>query len=402
MTITTLLGDCREKLQDIATGTVQTCVTSPPYFGLRNYGVDGQIGLEATPALFVAEMVSLFREVKRVLRDDGTLWLNLGDSYSSGGRGSSDHHLDKMGKGTADAQALGRYLAPQGFKDKDLLGIPWRVAFALQDDGWILRSDIVWDKPNCMPESVLDRPTRSHEYLFLFAKSRRYFYDRDAIVEPAVDGDPSAPRGARGALTENSGRRDKQGDSGLRRYEGFNALIPSRVEALTHRNRRSVWRIPTAPYRGAHFATFPEALVEPCILAGSSPRACEACGAPWARVVEKTPALAEDGKTCLKCGKNHGKPKAQTEHTDHRAGQYAVDVFVCNDVVTTGWQPTCRCVAGGTSRCIVLDPFAGSGTTLRVAERLGRDSIGIELNPAYLDLQADRTNGIQVEMAELY
>jgi len=212
-----LIGDARQRLAELPAGSARTCVTSPPYFGLRDYGVDGQIGLEETPDAYVAEMVALFREVWRVLADDGTLWLNLGDSFA---------------------------------KEKQLLGIPWRVALALQADGWYLRSDIIWHKPNTMPESVTDRPTKSHEYVFLLSKSPRYYYDHEAIKEPAIyAGDD------RGSRTD------------ARRGTGMNSM--SGVTGET-KNKRDVWTINTKPFRGAHFAVMPEALVEPCVLAGSA------------------------------------------------------------------------------------------------------------------------------------
>jgi site-specific DNA-methyltransferase (adenine-specific) len=225
-----LTGDTREQMRRLPDGVVQTCVTSPPYFGLRDYGMSGQIGLEATPAAYVATMVEVFREVRRVLRDDGTLWLNLGDSYGKG---------------------------------KSLLGVPWRVAFALQADGWYLRQDIIWHKPNPMPESVRDRCTRAHEYLFLLAKSERYYFDADAVKEPAVN-------------TRKPGRkitdtRETYGVGGGN--AGLNGLMARYHdgEMPTHRNRRSVWTVTTKSFQGAHFATFPPDLIEPCILAGSKP-----------------------------------------------------------------------------------------------------------------------------------
>lgn len=280
--VTLYNGDCRDVLGGMDAESVQCVVTSPPYFGLRNYQVVGQIGLEQTPDAYVAEMVAVFREVRRVLRDDGTLWLNLGDSYS---RGSG-------GDGT------------QGVAPKNLLGIPWRVAFALQEDGWYLRSDIIWAKPNPMPESVKDRPTRSHEYIFLLTKSARYYYDADAIREPNTpDMIERAARGhTRGGTVESrdASRQDRV------------SLMEKRAITANGRNKRDVWTIATHPYAAAHFATFPPKLIEPCILAG--------------------------------------------------------------------------CPAGG----VVLDPFAGAGTTLLVAKNHGRASVGIELNRDYCDLIVGR------------
>ena len=242
------------------------CVTSPSYYGLRDYGVDGQIGLEQTPDEYIKKLVDVFREVKRVLRDDGTLWLNLGDSYAGSGMGAanypesaSEKQLSNHGSTTASGRAA---FIPNGLKPKDLIGIPWRVAFALQADGWYLRSDIIWAKPNPMPESVKDRPTKSHEYIFLLSKLRKYYYDYESIKETCVNGDSTSPRGSRGT-SPNAGRR-KQDQTGNRTYTGFN----DRYEPVAKRNKRDVWTITPKPYRGAHYATFPSDLVEPCILAG--------------------------------------------------------------------------------------------------------------------------------------
>jgi DNA modification methylase len=247
----------------LANNSVQCTVTSPPYYGLRDYGVSGQLGLEQSPEEYVEKMVDVFREVKRVLRDDGTLWLNMGDSYAQGGNGpGSEYYRDKCaGIGTADARALAPKKAPNGYKPKDLLGIPWRLAFALQADGWWLRSDIIWAKPNPMPESVRDRPTKSHEYLFLLTKSARYYYDANAVREPSADPDGWSKRC----------EYDFTGRPGLIMPDGKpqGIAVIGRREPNIGRNRRTVWTIPTAPYKGAHFATYPPALVEPCILAGS-------------------------------------------------------------------------------------------------------------------------------------
>lgn len=312
-------GDCRTILPTLPANSVQCVVTSPPYWKLRKYSNDPrEIGQEETYQAYIAVLADVFRDVQRVLRNDGTLWLNLGDTYSASGRGGG-------GKQDTNKGSLG--LPPVNVEDmapKNLIGIPWRVAFALQDDGWILRSEIIWSKPNAMPESVKDRPTRAHEYLFLFSKQGRYFYDNEAIKELAVDGDPRPPRGSQETLSNgkphaNNGRRDKQSESGLSRYVGFNERWEGR-EPLTHRNARSVWSIATTPYADAHFATFPEALAERCIRAGS------------------------------------------------RAGD------------------------------LVLDPFGGSGTVARVAERLGRSWALIELNQDYIELQERRTNGVQKEL----
>jgi len=365
-----ICGDTLTVLRShFADESVQCCVTSPPYWGLRDYGVAGQMGLEATPELYTARMVEVFREVRRVLRADGTLWLNLGDSYWGSGKGLNQDGTHSSENKPTDKQytnggslktKVSKYPDDCGIKPKDLVGIPWRVAFAIQADGWYLRSDIIWSKPNPMPESVTDRPTKAHEYLFLLSKSERYWYDADAIKEPAIYaeearydpgtnglgggdrktgkstrrfgstlsggeygrhflGDQLPQNERRKALPEGQERMgascDKQrGHS--RRHNGFNDRwdqMTKEEQCSNLRNKRSVWTVPTQPYAGAHFATFPTKLVEPCILAG--------------------------------------------------------------------------CPVGG----LVLDPFAGSGTVLAVAKQLGRQGVGIELNPAYIALAVERT-----------
>lgn len=268
-----LLGDCVAQLRTVADGSVHTCVISPPYYGLRDYGVDGQIGLEATPEAFVARLVEVFREVRRVLRDDGTLWLNLGDSYAGSGKGgnpesgkqATNRGSQSVGTlygigGTAREAAVTNVTRKtfDGIKAKDLIGIPWLVAFALRADGWYLRQEIIWHKPNAMPESVNDRCTRVHEQIFMLSKSNRYYYDHEAIKEPAVAKHPSGNGFKRGA------RKSYQNADGTARGndEQWND-----VGGL--RNKRSVWTVTTKPFKGAHFATFPVDLIEPCILAGS-------------------------------------------------------------------------------------------------------------------------------------
>ena len=251
-----LIGDARKRLAELPAGSVRTCITSPPYFGLRDYGEANQIGLEATPDAYVAEMVLLFREVWRVLADDGTLWLNLGDSYSGSGKGPAGNLGAKHDERNMEhTKASGN--VPIGLKPKDLIGIPWRVAFALQADGWYLRQDIIWAKPNPMPESVTDRCTKSHEYVFLLSKSARYYYDHESVKEPAIHS--TDRRSGEGRLTYDGKR---QGDKGTGQ-EAF-------VSIVDKRNKRDVWTIAIKPFKGAHFAVMPESLVEPCVLAGSA------------------------------------------------------------------------------------------------------------------------------------
>jgi DNA modification methylase len=265
---TILIGDCLEVLRGLPDGMAQTCVTSPPYYGLRDYGHVGQIGLEETPDAYVARLVDVFREVRRVLRDDGTLWLNLGDSYArAGGTDRQISSTCKVGNTLKTLEMLPcrKQAPPDGLKDKDLLGIPWMVAFALRADGWWLRQDIIWHKPNPMPESVTDRCTKAHEYVFLLTKSARYFYDAAAIAEDA------AYTGITGM--DGSGFKPPQNFSG--KHSGGSETLPARktVPGMDDgkRNARSVWPIATQPYSGAHFATMPTALAERCIRAGSKP-----------------------------------------------------------------------------------------------------------------------------------
>ncbi|MFG0610787.1 DNA-methyltransferase [Delftia sp. WSY_14] len=335
-------GDCRDTMRAWAAQGIraQMCVTSPPYFGLRDYGHSGQLGLEQTPDEYIAAMVEVFRCVRDVLADDGTLWLNIGDSYAANGcsglnEGWADRAQDYAGGGhkAEAARHRGEKRVPSGLKPKDLVGIPWMLAFALRADGWYLRQDIIWHKPNPMPESVTDRCTKAHEYLFLLSKGPRYFFDHEAIKEPAaasslarwsqdleqqagssrVPGKANGPMKAVGGSRRNSFARTTKDSAG---QHGQKPQFRPGREAVEYggetRNRRSVWTVATRPYKGAHFATFPPALIEPCIRAGS------------------------------------------------RAGD------------------------------IVLDPFMGSGTTAAVALQLGRQYLGCELNPDYEPLQRER------------
>ena len=335
-------GDALTELRKLDSESVHCCVTFPPFWGLRDYGVSGQIGLERTPDEYTRKIVEIFSEVRRILRPDGTAWINLGDSYANDGKwgGSSG---GKHASALHGNSGIGRGKRATGLKPKDLVGIPWLVAFALRADGWYLRSDIVWSKPNPMPESVKDRPTRSHEYLFLLSKQERYHYDSEAIQEPGSesslvrlnqpgfdlqtggDKDPKdGNRSQRRALVNLKVKLDKQRGHG-RRHAGFNDrwdLMEKQEQCSLMRNKRDVWNVAIRPFREAHFATFPPELVEPCIKAG--------------------------------------------------------------------------CPVGGT----VLDPFLGSGTTGAVAKRLGREFIGIELNPKYCEMAERRISreGYQMEI----
>jgi len=371
-----LVGDCRTLLPTLAAGSVHCVVTSPPYWGLRDYGAANQIGLEATPAAYLEALVGVFHDIWRVLRDDGTLWLNLGDGYAGGGgyapeapsnqeRAPGIFHGNTLAMSEARVKARPGHV-PAGLKPKDLVGMPWRVAFALQADGWFLRADCIWHKPNPMPESVTDRPTKAHEYVFLLTKRARYFYDGDAVREPY-----SGHCGGEGGV--NNKERLKSVRLGA-------AHAPSLINATVNpagRNLRSVWTINPAPTPDAHFATFPPQLAARCILAGTSARgACAACGAPRVRQVEREAA------TVLSPASRYG----------HGAGRNdgGRSQLVGATASTVGWAPACACDAA-TVPCVVLDPFAGTGTTGRVAEDLGRDSVLLELNPAYGELAARKT-----------
>ena len=253
-----LVGDVRTRLAEIPDASVQTCITSPPYWGLRDYGQDEQIGLEQSPQDYVDAMVEVFREVKRVLRDDGTVWLNVGDSYAGSGKGPAGN----LGKKNDERNMEKKHSAivPDGLKPKDLVGIPWRLAFALQADGWYLRQDIIWAKPNVMPESVRDRCTKSHEYVFLLTKSAKYYYDHIAIKEPVSE--VSLKRAKSGWKTDRPSAKTSAGGIDVE-------VMGTRFVNPDGRNKRSVWFIPTASFKGAHFAVMPEKLVEPSVLAGS-------------------------------------------------------------------------------------------------------------------------------------
>lgn len=274
MSVRILQGDCRAVLATLPAESVHCCVTSPPYFGLRDYGVSGQIGLEPTPDAYVAELVAVFREVRRVMREDGTLWLNLGDSYAGGGGYAPNAPINQRRNNGEDWGALHSSSKPQreatakpnpgaryGLKPKDLIGVPWRVAFALQADGWWLRQDIIWNKPNPMPESVTDRCTKAHEYLFLLSKSARYYFDAEAIAEAAV---PQQRTGIEAGYA--TPKHAEIYEQGIRLKGGPRSTLNG--PSGDTRNRRSVWTVATQPYSEAHFATFPPALIEPCILAG--------------------------------------------------------------------------------------------------------------------------------------
>jgi DNA modification methylase len=382
---TILTGDAREVLGTLADESVHCVVTSPPYWGLRDYGVGGQLGLEPTPELYVEHMVDVFREVRRVLRRDGTLWLNMGDCYANVSAGAGGKGKQWTNKGTTDDGIRSFRKDITGLKPKDLVGVPWRLAFALQADGWWLRSDIVWAKPNPMPESCRDRPTKAHEYVFLLTRSVKYYWDQEAVREPvkSTSGEVSvAPHGKH--VLETGHRRQH-----VKKYD-----------RICGANIRTVWTIPTQPFPEAHFATFPEALPERCIRAGTSERGCcPTCGAFWVRVVEKTRTFESGSGRAgnLPSGKNEPGLQGGGETGDVRRGP-------CVSSRTIGWEPSCDCtnidavqawdVPEAAAQapphdpvpCVVLDPFVGSGTTAIVAVRLDRRAVGIDLSPEYTDM----------------
>jgi DNA modification methylase len=367
----------------LADESVNCVVTSPPYYGLRDYGISGQIGLEVTPDEYVANLVQVFREVKRVLRDDGTLWLNLGDSYSGSGKGQwNGGASDPKNQKTFGMKLNNVGNIPDGLKPKDLIGIPWMVAFALRADGWWLRQDIIWAKPNPMPESVTDRCTKAHEYVFLLTKSARYWYDNDAIREPqSVESLNRLKRGYNGDVMRDypSGAQNH-----LKNYFGE---TDEEIESLAGRNKRSVWTVTTRPYKGAHFATFPPDLIKPMILAGCPQIVCAKCGAPYQRVLERVDKRHWTERNDYRSGDKYKFEYLESKQRNEIGRNDAPASFKSPEMIDKGFQPTCNCNAGTTSG-IVFDPFVGSGTTVMVANELGRRGIGLDLNMKYLDVNA--------------
>jgi len=387
-------GDALDVLRTLPSGSVQCVVTSPPYYGLRQYGVDGQLGLEARPdcaawatgqpcgECYVCRMVAVFREVRRVLRDDGVMFLNVGDSYAGSGKGgnpdNSPFHKQATNKGSL---IKGNHQAPPGLKPKDLLMIPARLALALQADGWWLRAEIVWHKRAPMPESVTDRPTKAHEMIYLLSKRARYYYDGEAVREAATSEYRSSD-----FLPKSE--KDNNGDG---RVAAAGASWNNRNDEIRDqtRNQRDVWTLSPAPWKGSHFAVFPLELPERCIKAGTSARGCcPWCGAAWVRVVERE-GISSRAWQQIKGDGTKGHDTLMGKQGKSIAGGRPPDPIV----KSIGWRPGCSCEAGDPVPQTVLDPFAGAGTTLLVAERLGRDSIGIELNPGYVEMARARIVG---------
>ena len=352
-----LEGNCLDTLRQLPSGSVQTCVTSPPYFKLRDYqdgyeyewpdGWRGQLGQEGSVKHFIEHLVIVFREVRRILRDDGTLWLNLGDNFGP---------------------------------DKQMNAVPWKAAFALQRDGWLLRQDIIWDKPNAMPEPVTDRCTAAHEYVFLLAKQRRYYYDQEPIRGNWAD-----------KRQGRSGNASKTVEGQLSRAEGGNrgtTSRPSEAPQVTGPNARTVWSISTKPFSGAHFAVFPPELPERCVLAGTSAHGqCADCGAPWRRQIEKVVGDPQSSKPDAAYQEVTGK------HSNSRAPTTFFKQAVSTVRKTVGWEPSCDCNCDRVVPQTVLDPFNGSGTTGEVSLNHGRFYIGCEQNPEYIKIAKARLIG---------
>ncbi len=432
-----LQGHVLEVLRTLPEESVHCVVTSPPYWGLRTYGTmpqvwggdsncphlwetatipsgngqvthpmvaetlntasatrsprastsclkcgawKGELGLEPTPELFVDHLADVFDEVRRVLRSDGTLWLNLGDTYCTHPAGLTGAQRWKTSTlevrdhtGTEQAGSIDK--RPPGVKEKDLIGIPWKVAFELRRRGWYLREDCIWAKKNPMPEPVRDRPTRSHEYVFLLAKSRRYFYDAEAVREPLQESSLHRLRHHVPNPRDNPGYKSKHLRGDFRRFPMLGNTDPS------GRNLRSVWQIATQPYPGAHFATFPEALAEVCIRAGTSAKGtCVVCGTPWTHKVRATGGgIGHDWHPdkSLDLGRGQGIAAPGIHDGTYRR-------------IDLGFHRACSCRTRRVVPCVVLDPFVGSGTTLAVARRLRRRSIGVDLNPNYEVLARER------------
>ena len=368
------IGDAYEVLKKMSDESIDMCVTSPPYWGLRDYGEEEQLGLEDTPEKYVERLVKIFHEVKRVLKPTGTLWLNIGDTYSGGGgsKGIPDD-WDSISTNNREKYSSNKPSTNMRVPDKNLVGIPWRVAFALQEDGWYLRNDIIWNKPNPMPESVTDRCTTSHEHIFLLSKNKQYYYDHEAIKEPSkfADSDERADEGR--IQYDEKKRKGKKGNG----QESFVSISSS------GRNKRDVWEITTKPFPGAHFAVFPPELPKTCIKAGCPPKVCSECGKPYERDVEheriRRDELPEDDP-------RYRPNKYEGEYADINGkgdAGYSKNKF-------KGWKPTCDCDTEETEPGIVLDPFIGAGTTGMVAKNLNRKWVGIDISEEYREMALKR------------
>jgi DNA modification methylase len=410
MSISTVhIGDSATVLRTLPAASVHCCVTSPPYFGLRDYGVDGQIGLEESIDEWLRALVSVFDQVHRVLRDDGTFWLNIGDAYagSYGAQGRQGKTGQLAGRAAcferqiaAGHQARRRTGSParSGLQPKQRMLLPHRLAIALQEAGWWLRDEIVWHKPCPMPESCRDRTTGAHEFLFLLTKRPRYFYDQEAIREPVAGtahprGDGRVPRGWDTGPGDHKTKRGRYQPKQVNAGDSFGGLVSTR-------NKRSVWLIRPEPFAGSHFATFPTRLVEPCVLAGTSAAGCCAsCGSPLERIVRKGKANLEHQRACGGDAAGGYQGQATKDFAAARAEDAsAVKARILQglrDRETIGWRRTCGCPGDAIAPCTVLDPFAGSGTTGVVAVRHRRRFVGVELNPNYAELARKRIGAEQ-------
>lgn len=366
----------------LADKCVHTIITSPPYYGLRDYGVSGQLGLEPTPDEYIANLVSVFRECKRILCDDGTLWVNIGDSYAGSGvnDGSKNPGISNAAKRGDVSGGKRPNTNLSGYKPKDLIGIPWMLAFALRADGWYLRSDIIWAKKNCMPESVKDRPTKSHEYIFLLSKSQKYYYDSEAIKEPySVNSNPNE-------IYNGNATKDYKSASAQNPSDSKRRILESMANG-GGRNKRDVWFVSTKPYKGAHYATFNPELITPCILAGAPETCCAECGAPYERVLERKDKRHWTERNDYKSGDKYNFKYAETKQSNEVGRNDAPASYKSPEYIDHGFQPTCTCNSGTTSG-IVFDPFVGSGTTVATAIQLGRRGIGLDLSLKYLQENA--------------
>lgn len=389
--------DCLRRMPD---RSVQCVVTSPPYYGPRDYEVppvrweaggyspmhdvalvtfpawEGQLGQEPTIGMYVLHLVQVFREVQRVLRDDGILWLNMGDTYTRNGGDGKPGGTAKSGITRSGAQRR-QTMCPDGLAPKNLIGIPWRVALALQADGWILRFSGIWHKPNGNAESVTDRPTRTHEDLFLLTKSERYLYDYAAIMEPC------AVRAGAAASYKRTGSKREQAHPG--QTTGTHRPDRGDTPQTGLRNHRGLFAVNAQGYPGSHTAVFPEELVLPLLLSGVSPQACPKCRAPLERQIEKVPVRLPGNSNT---GRKIATDGQGGRTNDHIGYAYEWAPF---EIVTTGWNPTCECSGNdGSGRCVVLDPFAGTGTVGAVAGDTGCDFVGCELNPDYVEMIRQR------------
>ena len=427
----------------LADECVQMCVTSPPYYGLRSYAIEptvwggnpdcehqwldgdldeclfcdawrGVLGMETSVEMYLEHIVMVFREVRRVLRKDGVCFMNLGDSYAqSGGRGFQGSTSQRLGRKNVQSQVRPEQRnPPPGFKAKDLMMIPHRTAIALQDDGWWVRNDIVWEKAQCMPESTRDRCTRSHEYVFHLTKRADYYWDAEAIKEPASADSHARYSRRRSQMEEyshetfryNGMNRPRAAGvnpkaqaqrSGIKSNESFSAAVK---DVVAMRNKRTVWKMAIAGYPEAHFATFTPELPEICILAGTSAYGCcSACGAPYERELEPSADYAKYlGKSYHDHEADTAEGMMQNRGTNNQNKMRDETGQHCAEYVTKGWKPGCSCAAAVVP-CTVLDIFVGSGTTAMVAEQLNRRWIGLDLG--YQDLQKKRLQNVQKELA---